>query len=146
MRNQSHRGRGRALYEEIKARVLDGTYAAGTPLPSTRACADERGLSRTTVSTVYEQLAAEGFIESNPGARSRVAAGAKSMLGAGAGAGSRRAGAKVDARRSVVHARLSAFGERLENLKLSSRRRPLRDTSTSCMGRLRAVTSRRLPG
>jgi GntR family transcriptional regulator/MocR family aminotransferase len=112
------------LYEEIKARVLDGTYAAGTPLPSTRACADERGLSRTTVSTVYEQLAAEGFIESNPGARSRVAAGAKSMLGAGAGAGSRRAGVKVDARRSVVHARLSAFGERLENLKLSSAEAP----------------------
>ena len=73
MSDLSHRGRGRALYEEIKARVLDGTYGANAPLPSTRACAAERGLSRTTVSTVYEQLAAEGFIETRRGASSRVA-------------------------------------------------------------------------
>ena len=58
--SDDHRGgRGRALYEEIRAGVLDGTYAAGTALPSTRALAAERGLSRTTVSAVYEQLAAE---------------------------------------------------------------------------------------
>ncbi|WP_198088127.1 GntR family transcriptional regulator, partial [Variovorax sp. E3] len=74
--SQDHRGRGRALYEEIKALILDGTYGSGTGLASTRACAAERGLSRTTVSTVYEQLAAEGFIETRPGASSRVAAGA----------------------------------------------------------------------
>lgn len=41
--------RGRALYEELKARIADGTHAAGTALPSTRALAAERGLSRTTV-------------------------------------------------------------------------------------------------
>ncbi len=71
-----HRGRGRALYEEIRARMADGTYGPGTALPSTRACAAERGLSRTTVSAVYEQLAAEGFIDTRPGAPSRVAAAA----------------------------------------------------------------------
>ena len=79
-------GRGRALYEEIKARVIDGTYAAGTPLPSTRACAAERGLSRTTVSAVYEQLAAEGYIETRQGSPSRVADGAAAPGRAGAGA------------------------------------------------------------
>ena len=114
MGDASRRGRGRALYEEIKARVLDGTYGAETALPSTRACAAERGLSRTTVSTVYEQLAAEGFIETRAGASSRVAAGAMSAPGtrAGSGRGS-------DGRRdSVPQARLSAFGGRLRNLEL----------------------------
>jgi GntR family transcriptional regulator/MocR family aminotransferase len=110
MGETSRRGQGRALYEEIKARVLDGTYGAGTALPSTRACAAERGLSRTTVSTVYEQLAAEGFIESRPGASSRVAAGAMSA---------RAARASKVTRGSLPPARLSAFGERVRSLKLS---------------------------
>lgn len=111
MGDTSHR-RGRALYEEIKARVLDGTYGAGTALPSTRACAAERGLSRTTVSTVYEQLAAEGFIETRAGASSRVAAGAMS-----ARASSARG--RHGNRDNHPHARLSAFGERVRKLKLS---------------------------
>ncbi|NMG76209.1 PLP-dependent aminotransferase family protein [Aromatoleum diolicum] len=76
MDDVGRRGRSRALYEEIKARIGDGTYAPGTVLPSTRALAAERGLSRTTVSLVYEQLAADGFIETRPGAATRVAAGA----------------------------------------------------------------------
>jgi GntR family transcriptional regulator / MocR family aminotransferase len=115
MSDLSHRGRGRALYEEIKARVLDGTYSAGAPLPSTRACAAERGLSRTTVSTVYEQLAAEGFIETKPGASSRVAAGAKSDLSVVA-----RTTRTPDSHHgSRARARLSAFGERVSELKLS---------------------------
>lgn len=116
MRELSHRGRGRALYEEIKARVLDGTYGAGAPLPSTRACAGERGLSRTTVSAIYEQLAAEGFIETRPGAGSRVAAGAKSDRGAVAS--TTRTGDKYH--RSRSRARLSAFGQRVSQLKLPS--------------------------
>src|SRR5689334_11597277 len=69
--------RSRELYEELKARIRDGTYAPGQALASTRACAAERGLSRTTVSAVYEQLAAEGFIATQPGGKSRVAAGAR---------------------------------------------------------------------
>lgn len=120
MSDASHRGRGRSLYEEIKARVLDGTYGAGTALPSTRACAAERGLSRTTVSTVYEQLAAEGFIETSPGASSRVAAGAMSTRGAPASAG-RAPGAQRGRR---AQARLSAFGERVAKLNLPSTQLP----------------------
>ena len=68
-------GRGRALYEEFKARILDGTFAPGSALPSSRACAAERGLSRTTVSAVFEQLAAEGYIHNRAGAAARVAKG-----------------------------------------------------------------------
>ena len=70
------RGLSRALYEEFRARIADGTYAAGAPLPSSRALAAERGLSRGTVTLVYEQLAADGFIDTRPGAMSRVAEGA----------------------------------------------------------------------
>ena len=115
MGDLNRRGRGRALYEEIKARVLDGTYGAGTALPSTRACAAERGLSRTTVSTVHEQLAAEGFIETRPGASSRVAAGAMSARATQASS----ARATDGHRGSRAQVRLSAFGERVANLKLS---------------------------
>lgn len=46
-------GLSRKLYEEIRARIADGTYVAGERLPSTRALAAERGLSRATVSLVY---------------------------------------------------------------------------------------------
>jgi GntR family transcriptional regulator/MocR family aminotransferase len=78
MRSSKHGqgGLGRALYDEFRARIADGTYAVGAALPSSRALAAERGLSRATVSLVYEQLAADGFIETRGGAVSRVAAGA----------------------------------------------------------------------
>ena len=75
MPDEESKGRGRALYEELKARILDGTFAEGSVLVSTRACAAERGLSRTTVTLVYEQLHAEGYIRSSAGAPSRVAIG-----------------------------------------------------------------------
>lgn len=68
-------GLSRALYEELRRRITDGTYAVGAALPSTRALAAERCLSRATVTLVYEQLAADGFIETRTGAASRVAAG-----------------------------------------------------------------------
>jgi GntR family transcriptional regulator / MocR family aminotransferase len=97
-------GPGRALYEEMKARILDGTYAAGTALPSTRACAAERGLSRSTVSVVYEQLAAEGFIETRPGGASLVAAGAMSLPPVG------------KKTKAATPARLSAYGERVTTI------------------------------
>lgn len=111
--SQDHRGRGRALYEEIKALILDGTYGSGTGLASTRACAAERGLSRTTVSTVYEQLAAEGFIETRPGASSRVAAGAMAPPRRAARSPRRTERAPV-----ATRARLSAMGERIASFAL----------------------------
>ena len=103
------RGLSRALYEEIRARIADGTYAAGAPLPSTRSLAAERGMSRGTVSLVYEQLAADGFIESRAGAASRVFAGAVQTA------------LTVSAKRARVHGaamsrhagRLSAVGRRI---------------------------------
>lgn len=101
------RGRSRALYEEIRARIADGTYAPGAPLPSSRALAAERGLSRGTVTLVYEQLAADGFIDTRPGATSRVAVGAVASLRRTADAREQR----CDAARPV--GKLSAVGRRI---------------------------------
>lgn len=106
--------RGRALYQEFKTQIIDGTYAAGTPLPSTRACAAERGLSRTTVSAVYEQLAAEGYIETRQGSPSRVADGAAAPGRAAASRPVQRA-AQQGAGEPL---RLAVVGERISRLVL----------------------------
>jgi len=102
----------RALYDELRARIADGTYAAGAPLPSTRALAAERGLSRGTVSLVYEQLAADGFIQTRAGAASRVAAGAAPALTARArrGRGHRAATGGHTGRLSGIARRIAGLG------------------------------------
>src|SRR3954463_15553842 len=107
-----HRGLGRSLYDEISARIGDGTWGPGAALPSTRALAAERGLSRTTVSLVYEQLAADGVIETRPGSASRVIAGVaparRTRRGNQGGAEAVRA--RPDpARLSAVGARIAAM-------------------------------------
>lgn len=107
-------GLSRTLYEEFRARIVDGTYPAGTPLPSTRALAAERGLSRATVSLVYEQLAADGFIESRTGAASRVAVGATQATPSGR---SKRARTKLPAPDRFAGP-LSAIGQHIASLKL----------------------------
>ena len=75
-------------------------------MPSTRALAAERGLSRATVTLVYEQLAADGFIETRAGTASRVAAGVGP-------AESARQQATRQAAMHGPHGRLSSIGERI---------------------------------
>ena len=58
---------GRQLYLQIRERVLSGRLTPGTRLPSTRKLAEELGISRTVPLTAYDQLAAEGFVESRRG-------------------------------------------------------------------------------
>ena len=50
------------LHQRLRAAVLDGRLPAGCRLPGSRALADTLSVSRNTVSAVYDQLAAEGFI------------------------------------------------------------------------------------
>jgi GntR family transcriptional regulator/MocR family aminotransferase len=109
------RGLSRALYEELRARIADGTYAVGGPLPSTRSLAAERGMSRGTVSLVYEQLAADGFIETRGGAASRVSAGTAPTAPTGRAQRGRvqRSGASGHGGRlSAVGCRIAAMGIR----------------------------------
>ena len=54
----------RQLQEAIEA----GRVARGTRLPSTRSLARTLGVSRNTVLTAYEELAARGFVRSRRGA------------------------------------------------------------------------------
>ncbi|MCA2011759.1 PLP-dependent aminotransferase family protein [Cereibacter sphaeroides] len=63
----------RAIYESLRDQIRAGTYATGAALPSSRGLAVELGVSRGTVSSAIEQLAAEGFVEVSQGARPRVA-------------------------------------------------------------------------
>lgn len=65
----------RRICEAIKSQIRSGTYGPGARLPSTRAFAAEWGVSRTTVTAAYEQLLAEGYLETRQGARARVAHG-----------------------------------------------------------------------
>ena len=62
----------RALFEQLRNGVISGRLAAGDRLPPSRELAERLGVSRSTVTTVYGRLAAEGFIEGRAGAGSYV--------------------------------------------------------------------------
>jgi len=47
----------------IAARVLDGTLAVGTRLPTVRALAQELGIAINTVARAYRELEAAGVVE-----------------------------------------------------------------------------------
>ncbi len=61
------------LYGQVRGLILSGRLKAGSRLPSTRALALEIGVSRTTTIAAYEQLTAEGYLESRVGAGAYVA-------------------------------------------------------------------------
>ncbi|WP_434031142.1 PLP-dependent aminotransferase family protein [[Pseudomonas] boreopolis] len=55
----------RQLLRRLRDAMLEGALPAGSLLPGTRALADALGVSRNTVTAVYEQLVAEGFLRSD---------------------------------------------------------------------------------
>ncbi|WP_060477273.1 MULTISPECIES: MocR-like pyridoxine biosynthesis transcription factor PdxR [Pseudomonas] len=61
------RGLSQQLYQALRARVLDGRLSSGTRLPATRDLAKVLALSRNSVVRAYDQLYAEGYIESRVG-------------------------------------------------------------------------------
>lgn len=52
------------LYTHLRESILAGRLKRGTKLPSSRALAGELNLSRNTVLNAYQQLEAEGYLES----------------------------------------------------------------------------------
>ena len=60
-------GLSRQLYQALRGRVLDGRLGSGARLPASRDMAAILGLSRNSVVRAYDQLYAEGFIESRVG-------------------------------------------------------------------------------
>ncbi|MHC6228109.1 MocR-like pyridoxine biosynthesis transcription factor PdxR [Pseudomonas sp. X10] len=61
------RGLSQQLYQALRARVLDGRLSSGTRLPASRDLAAMLALSRNSVVRAYDQLYAEGYIESRVG-------------------------------------------------------------------------------
>jgi GntR family transcriptional regulator/MocR family aminotransferase len=58
----------RHLYEHYLSDIRSGRLPPGTRLPSSRQLADQLGLSRITVQSVYEALIAEGYLTTRQGA------------------------------------------------------------------------------
>jgi len=61
------------LYQEMRKAILQGTLPAGVRLPSTRALAKQFSISRNTVTTAFDQLLAEGYLEGRAGSGTFVA-------------------------------------------------------------------------
>lgn len=72
---QSREGGGVAfqrVFDELCARIADGTYPVGGQLPPQRELAKELGVSRDTLRRVLTELAQDGVTESRQGSGSRV--------------------------------------------------------------------------
>jgi GntR family transcriptional regulator / MocR family aminotransferase len=63
---------GMQIQDQLRAAIRDRRLGAGERLPSTRRLAELLGVSRGTVVDVYEQLLAEGYVESVVGSGTRV--------------------------------------------------------------------------
>jgi GntR family transcriptional regulator/MocR family aminotransferase len=112
----SSRGAQRRIYAKLRAQIEDGTLAAGTRLMSTRAIAAELGVSRTTVTAAYEQLAAEGFVVTSAGKAATVASVISTQSDHTYG---------DSARQKDLAPALSRYGQRVADLKPYSMASPL---------------------
>ncbi len=65
----------RQVYEQIRMHILRGELQAGEHLPSSRELASELHVSRIVILEAYDQLLAEGYIESRQGSGTYVAQG-----------------------------------------------------------------------
>ena len=63
----------RALYQQLRAAILDGRLPPGAQLPPTRSSAERFGVSRNTVGEVYARLLSEGFVVGRQGAGTFIA-------------------------------------------------------------------------
>jgi GntR family transcriptional regulator/MocR family aminotransferase len=123
----------RQLATALRQAVAEGSFGAGARLPSTRHLAVELGIARSTIVAVFEQLAAEGYIEARQGSGYFVAG---PLAPAGAPAAEKIAGA---APRQV-----SRHAEWLRNLTPDTRRssRPFEMGVAEVDGRLMASWKR----
>lgn len=100
------------IYDQLKHAILGGRMTPGTRLPSSRALADQYEISRNTVLIVYEQLLAEGYLETRPGAGTFVGAALPASL---------EPRPRHTGRSSPLRpARLSRYSERLSSLDVAT--------------------------
>lgn len=112
----------RQLYQALRDAILSGQLAPSTRLPSTRVLAQELRVSRNTVLNAYDQLIAEGYLESLVGSGTRVTDALPDEI------------LHVNTRSRVEHSasavipappRLSKRGERLSKIPFIEQSKPL---------------------
>jgi DNA-binding transcriptional MocR family regulator len=79
---QGHGAAYQRLAEVVAAQLVDGQLPVRTRLPSERDLAAELGVSRTTVTSAYERLRAEGYLVSRQGSGSWTTLPAQRAAGA----------------------------------------------------------------
>ncbi|MDR3634305.1 MAG: PLP-dependent aminotransferase family protein [Isosphaeraceae bacterium] len=62
----------RQLYDGLRGSILAGSLKPGARLPASRTLADDLGVSRNTVTSAYDQLLAEGYLEGKIGSGTYV--------------------------------------------------------------------------
>jgi GntR family transcriptional regulator/MocR family aminotransferase len=60
------------LYDEIRKGILSGRLPRGQKMPSSRTLADQLSISRATVTTTYQYLLSEGYLEASVGSGTYV--------------------------------------------------------------------------
>ncbi len=66
------RNKSEALFEQLREAIVSGRLHHGDRLPATRVLAAELGVARSTITTVYGRLVAEGYVEGRAGGGSSV--------------------------------------------------------------------------
>ena len=92
----------RQIYMQVRFAVLSGALAAGTRVPSSRVMASRLGVARASVVSAYEQLLAEGYVESRHGSGTFIS-------GEVAGLATRRRSAPRTIKRAAVPTSAQAF-------------------------------------
>lgn len=94
------------LYGELRNAILDGRLRPGEKLPSTRQLSESLGISRTTVAQGYDQLLAEGYLETRRGSGTFVSEQLPDHLLECRSLGS-------ESRIEATHYQLSGYGKRV---------------------------------
>lgn len=92
----------RQIYRALRDQILKGARNPGTPILPSRQMAAELGCSRNVVTLAYDQLLAEGYLQSRRGSGTFVASGL-----------TRRRTVDPEPRRRSAPRHLSAFSERM---------------------------------
>ena len=72
-------GLQRQICASIQRAILDGVVGPGTRLPSSRALAEDLGVSRTTTLLAVQQLQAEGYLTGRRGSGTFVARSSRTI-------------------------------------------------------------------
>lgn len=120
---------GRQIQREIRDAIRQGSLRANTRLPSTRSLAAQLGVSRPIVQDAYEQLAAEGYLQTRRGARPVVPEAATGNMAASEAPARRTVPIRYDLRPAIPD--LSMFPRKAW---LKMLRRAVEDMPASAFG------------